>query len=275
MLTRRTLLASTVLALPLSAKQNKVRLGGPIFLKSEDPAALAKLYTLSRFSYDREVSQLSATYARYLSKLEGYKVRKGSLLEIGCGNGFVLEKALDLGYQQVTGIEPSIEAVNKASERIRPHLVCDLMRPGVFSASTFDVACAFQTFDHISDPGALLDECWNVLKPGGLMLCLNHNVQAISARILGERSPIIDIEHTYLYGPTTMSKVFELHGFRVCHVGRVWNDYAVRYLARLLPLPAGLKSALVQTLSASAAGSLQLRVPLGNQYLVAQKPNVG
>ena len=240
-----------------------------------DPAMLAKLYASSRFNYDREVSKLSATYGRYLAKLGEYGVQKGSLLEVGCGNGFFLETALELGYQQVTGIEPSVEAVSKASSRIRPHLVCDIMRPGVFPANTFDVACVFQTFDHISDPGGLLDECLNVLKPGGFLLCLNHNAEAISARLLGERSPIIDIEHTYLYGPDTMTRIFELHGFKVRHVGRVWNDYALRYLARLLPLPAGMKSALVQALTSSVAGAIQLRVPLGNLYLVAQKPGAG
>ncbi|HLZ07535.1 MAG TPA: hypothetical protein VKT80_03035, partial [Chloroflexota bacterium] len=44
-----------------------------------DPVLLAKLYSASRFNYDREVSQLSATYGRYLEKLKRYGVRKGAL----------------------------------------------------------------------------------------------------------------------------------------------------------------------------------------------------
>ena len=42
MLTRRTLLTSAALAPALLAKATKVRLGGPIFLKSDDPTLLAK-----------------------------------------------------------------------------------------------------------------------------------------------------------------------------------------------------------------------------------------
>ena len=42
MLTRRTLLTSAALAPALFAKATKVRLGGPIFLKSDDPLLLAK-----------------------------------------------------------------------------------------------------------------------------------------------------------------------------------------------------------------------------------------
>jgi hypothetical protein len=36
-----------------------------------------------------------------------------------------------------------------------------------------------------------------------------------------------------------------------------------------------MKSALVQALTSSVAGAIQLRVPLGNLYLVAQKPGAG
>ena len=42
MLTRRTLLTSAALAPALLAKATHVRLGGPVFLKSDDPTLLAK-----------------------------------------------------------------------------------------------------------------------------------------------------------------------------------------------------------------------------------------
>ena len=93
---------------------------------------------------------------------------------------------------------PTKAAIDRAREDIRPNIVNDILRPGLFPPETFDAVCLFQTFDHISDPGSLLDECRRLLKPGGLMLCFNHNIAAASARLLGERSPIIDIEHTFL-----------------------------------------------------------------------------
>ena len=52
-----------------------------------------------------------------------------------------------------------------------------------------------------------------------MILCLNHNVESVSAHIMGERSPIIDIEHTYLYGPTTMRRIFQAGGFRYASRG--------------------------------------------------------
>ncbi|MDQ3814625.1 MAG: class I SAM-dependent methyltransferase, partial [Armatimonadota bacterium] len=189
-----------------------------------DSAILRELYTQSTFDYGEEVTSLQRTYGRYLAKLDRYGVHKGALLEIGCGNGFFLEEALRRGYKVVHGVEPSTEAVAKAAPSVRPHIVCDIMRPGLFEPEQFDVVCLFQVFDHIPDPDALLDECLHVLKPGGLLLCLNHNVASISARLLKERSPIIDLEHTYLYSPTTITRLVTAHGFETKHVGAVFNN---------------------------------------------------
>jgi SAM-dependent methyltransferase len=172
----------------------------------------------------------------------------------------------------VRGVEPSREALARASDRVRDRIVCDVMRPGLFEPDQFDVVCLFQVFDHVAEPGALLDECRRLLKPGGFALAINHNVEAISARVLGERSPIVDVEHTYLYSPVTMARIFSEHGFRIRRVGSIRNRYSVRYLTRLLPLPERVKRPLLGWLQRHAIGALRLSLPLGNLHLVAQKP---
>jgi hypothetical protein len=65
----------------------------------------------------------------------------------------------------------------------------------------------------------------------------NHNIESWSARFLGEKSPIIDIEHKYLYSPTTMRRIFEINGYEVKEEGNVWNTYSITYLFHLLSLP--------------------------------------
>jgi SAM-dependent methyltransferase len=237
-----------------------------------DPALLAQLYHESTFTYTDEVADLKRTYGRYLAKLDEYGARKDALLEIGCGNGFFLQQALAQGYRSVRGVEPSRAAVSQAAPEVRDSMVCDLMRPGLFAPGGFDVICLFQVFDHVPDPGKLLDACFAALRPGGLVLSINHNITAVSARLLGERSPIVDIEHTYLYSPATMARIFGAHGFGIRGAGSVRNQYALRYLVRLLPLPAGPKRAALAWLQRHAIGGVRLWVPLGNLYLVAQKP---
>jgi SAM-dependent methyltransferase len=236
------------------------------------PEVVASLYSQSGCTYSEEVANVRHTYGRYLASLSSCDVQKGSLLEIGCGNGFFLEEASAQGYAVVWGVEPSAAAVAQANSQVRSHIVCDIMRPGLFASEQFDVICLFQVLDHIPDPGALLDECLRILKSGGMMLCINHNIGAASARLLKDRSPIIDIEHTFLYSPATISRIAAAHGFDVKREGAVHNTYSLHYLARLLPLPPALKHIVLAGLKRDPFRQIRLTAPLGNLYLVAEKP---
>jgi len=239
------------------------------------PETLSELYAKSNQTYDTEVNNLMDSYVKYLDKavinLSG-GVKKGRLLEIGCGSGFFLEKALEYGFEYVHGIEPSRQAVEKSAPHIHPNIICDMLRPGLLQTDYFDLICMFQVFDHIDHPGMLLDECYKALKPGGGILFLNHDVKALTARLLGERSPIIDIEHTYLYDPSTIQKIATQHGFLVTEVGPAVNRISLRYLVHLLPLPNGVKISLLKTLHDSPIGKITFQLHLGNLYMVVKKP---
>ncbi len=234
-----------------------------------DPGSVASLYEPSTFDYESEVPNLRRTYGRYLARLDRHGASRDGLLEVGCGNGFFLEEALAMGYRDVKGLEPSREAIKAASESVRRLIQNDILRPGVLPEQSIAVACLFQVFDHLPEPGVALDELRKALRPGGLVLFLNHDAGSVSARLLGERSPIVDVEHFYLYSRDTLGVLVKAHGLEVVESGSVWNDYSFGYVVRLLPLPRGVKNALMRLLAWSRIGAARVRVPLGNQYLVA------
>ena len=235
------------------------------------PDELKVLYQHSSFAYQAEIDHLKHTYGHYLHRLERLGVNKGSLLEVGCGNGFFLEEALSQGYAAVKGVEPSQDAILQANPGIKQHINAGLMENGIFEPESFDVICLFQVLDHLPDPLAVLAECHRLLKKQGFLLALNHNINAISAILFGERSPIIDVEHTYLFSPSTMQQLSEKAGFKVRQQGVVFNAYSLHYLARLLPINENHKKALLSIFEKSHLGEISLKYPLGNQYLVGQK----
>ncbi len=239
-----------------------------------DAAAVADLYRESTFDYSAEVENLARTYGAYLRRAEQYGVVKGSMLEIGCGNGFFLEEARAQGYRDPRGVEPSQAAIDLADEKIRGRIVRAMMGPDLFPDASFDVICLFQVLDHLFDPAGTLKTCFQILKPGGLIICLNHNVEAFSARVMKERSPIIDIEHTYLYSRETMRRVLQKAGFVALEIGAVWNIYSLGYLVRLVPIPGAWKTLFSAILRLAIFKHIPLRVPLGNLYAIARKPGV-
>src|SRR6266851_5567134 len=204
-------------------------------LVRSDPAAaqtdLSELYRRSTFDYAPEVPNLRRTYSRYLTRARRY-TKGWSLLEVGCGSGF--------------------------------------MRPGLFDRGEFDTACLFQVFDHLPEPGVLLDLMRTALSAGGVLLCFNHNVESASAQILGERSPIVDIEHCYLYSPRTMRVLFEKHGFDVLESGAATNTLSLRHFLHLLPAPAALKRRLMSAAGRTRIDGVPLRLRLGNLYTIGR-----
>lgn len=236
-----------------------------------DAEGLAELYKHSTFDYGEELEGLRATYGAALDHVAAHLGTRAGLVDIGCGSGFVLEVAQQRGWSDIHGVEPSGDAIAKADPEIAPLIVRDMMRPGLFPDGSLSAVTLFQVLDHMPDPLGVLRDCHQILRPGGVILAFNHNVTAWSARLLGERSPIIDVEHTYLYSPDTIRRLFAQAGFDVLSVGAVRNTYSVSYLTHLLPLPRRLKQALLPRLRATTAGRRQLTVPLGNLCLLARR----
>src|SRR5450759_1485934 len=235
-----------------------------------DQASLSELYRRSSFDDAAEVPNLRRTYGRYLARAKNHS-RGRSLLEIGCGNGFMLEEALAQGYQEVRGDEPRRKAIAAAAPSVHDRILLDIMRPGLFDPGEFDTACMFQVFDHLPEPGALLDQVCTTLSERGVLICFNHKVGALSARILRERSPIVDIEHCYLYSPSTMKLLLEKHGFDVVEAGPATNRLSLRHFLHLLPTPAALKRGLLVAADSTRVGRLPLRLPLGNLYAIGRR----
>lgn len=231
-----------------------------------DPVAeantLTGLYAQSNFNYDSLIPSLVKTYLRYLNKLTRYNLHNGSLLEIGCGNGFFLKYALASGFSHVRGVEPSHDAIEKAPPEIKPYIINGIMHPGLFPPDSFDAICIFQVVDHILNPQELFKECARVLKPEGLLLSITHNVDGFSAKLLKEKSPIVDIEHTYLFNTRTITQLLSLSGLKVKVVGHAFNTCTIGYLLHLsnlaIPIPSFLKD-------------IEITVPLGNLYVIAKK----
>jgi hypothetical protein len=69
-----------------------------------------------------------------------------------------------------------------------------------------------------------------------------------------------------------MRRVFEMSGCTVLMQGRVVNTLSLAYLTQLLPLPARIRPLVHRTIRATPLGRLNVRVPLGNQYLIALRP---
>ena len=235
---------------------------------------LEAFYVESGFGYEDELDNLKRSYGRRLEEIVDELPHRGALLDVGCGNGFFLERALELGFESVRGVEPAIDAVERARPDIRPAIVTRMFEPGLFPPASFDVISFFMLLDHIPEPGAFLEGCIDMLKPGGFVLCVTHDVRSLMVRLLGERCPIIHVQHTCLYDRNTIAGLLRGAGFQDVKVKGLANTYSLEYWLKLFPVPDRLRRALL-----SAAGTLGLRrrtltLRAGNIVSTARKPRI-
>jgi SAM-dependent methyltransferase len=232
---------------------------------------LRPLYREASYIDEQQLDNMSADYLREFTKALDRSDRSTRILEIGCADGFFLKRLLAAGFTHVYGVEPGKAAVAKASPDLRCRIVNDFFQPDLFPGVLFDVVCCFQIFDHMPDPNRFLSDIHKVLTPGGIVLAINHNIRALITRMLGEKSPMFDIEHIYLFDKHTIRKIFEANGFEVSRWANLSNSYRLAYAVKMFPFPAWIKNRMASALEMSFFSHWNLRVPAGNMVTIGRK----
>ncbi len=89
-------------------------------------------------------------------------------LEIGCGAGGILERALESGVGECHGVEPNRDDANFVARRLPGAKVFnDVFQEADLPGSFYDVAASIEVLEHVASPRAFLQKCCAVLKPGG------------------------------------------------------------------------------------------------------------
>jgi SAM-dependent methyltransferase len=240
-----------------------------------DRDVLSRLYDDAAFDASDESHAAARTYARLLRPVLDRLPERGAALDIGTGDGAFLSELLDHGFRQVTGVEPSAAPIACADPAVRPLIRHGVFDPGDFPPASLSLVTCFQTLEHVPDPFRLAHAARGLLREGGAVFFICHNRRAVSARLLGLRSPIFDIEHLQLFSPASARALLEKAGFSAVATESVVNRYPLRYWARLFPLPAALKSRVLALLRSTAIGAIPLAAPVGNLAVVGFKRGAG
>ncbi|WP_084461031.1 class I SAM-dependent methyltransferase [Curvibacter gracilis] len=232
---------------------------------------LQAAYSSADFDSTPEANAAAATYAHvlgpHLKKLES----RQAAVDVGAGSGALLPWLQKQGFKQVIGIEPSRAAIDAAPPGVR-----SLLREGMFSTSMLEgetpsLICSFMTLEHLPDPGEFVTTAHSLLERDGAIAVVVHNWRAPLNRLLGLRSPIIDVEHLQLFSPQSLRELLERAGFEEVALRAIRNTYPLRYWLRLTPLPKTLKIPLLGLLERLGLADRYLSFNVGNMLAVGIK----
>lgn len=152
------------------------------------------------------------------------------LLDIGCGQGYVLQHALQRGWD-VCGLEPSKTWARKTATRLGVEVCAQSVEEANLPASTFDIVFSDSVIEHLADPMGMMKLTRRVLKPGGMAYLVTPNAHALvnhfrrlAFRLAGShRSPYIEPlcspYHVIGFTAHSLSVLAERAGFEV---RRLW-----------------------------------------------------
>lgn len=239
------------------------------------PEKIIDLYKKSVCTYTEQIPFLTKTYLSLFHRTKNYLPKDPRVLEIGCGSGFFLEALKQQGIKKIFGVEPGKRMVSSAPSYIRKNIIADIFRSNQFPSNSFDLVCCFHTLDHILNLQEVIDEVYKILRVGGVVLIVVHDVKGLSVRLFGEKSPIFDIEHVYLFNKVTLQTLFSLRKFHIIATGDLINRYPLSYWWWMSGLPKLVKRIGGTVLRYLGIGNIEMSMAAGNIFLIAQKSEEG
>lgn len=134
----------------------------------------------ARGDYHRHLDRRWAYYPVYIEKMRRVRAflqgvrRTSRILDVGCGEGLLVEEYRQLGYD-MTGVD-----LNYSSAAVVRGDITQLAFPG----ASYDVVLALDVIEHLNfhDQERALAEIHRVLKPGGVFLATIPNLAHFSSR---------------------------------------------------------------------------------------------
>lgn len=198
-----------------------------------DPAARSGFrdYAAQRQRYEREAYFLSRTLRRI--------GRRGRLLEVGSGLGFLLDALARATDWEVEGVELSQFGARYARERFGLTVRHGTLEEARLPAGRFDFVIQKDLLEHVAHPRHHLEETRRVMRPGARLWLITPNGEAdvrplAAASGLGaDALPVLDQGHLSFFTRPQLLRLAAAAGLRCVRLRAIGTRRGLRALGWL------------------------------------------
>lgn len=174
-------------------------------------------------TYDLEESLFRNIFLKRVNIINKF-IKQGSVLEIGCSTGIMLQLFKDRGFS-VTGIELSKPAAKVAENR--GIFVINKPFEKINFKNKFDLIVLNHTLEHLDKPKEILKRCKTLLKPKGLIYIDLPNFDALSLKFQKQKWPLLlPKEHLWHFTEKSFKVIFSELDFKILYVEKasgIWD----------------------------------------------------
>ena len=154
-------------------------------------------------SYTAQESALRATFKRLLHNLAERRLTGGTLLEVGCGYGYLLDEARPY-FDRRVGTEFSLEGAEIARATGAEVFVGGIEQ--ISAEHKFDCILAIQVIEHVYQPLTFVRQLINHTQPGGHIVVATPDIGGALRKAMGRHWPSFKVpEHVGYFDFRTLS----------------------------------------------------------------------
>ena len=180
----------------------------------------------SRKTYNKKASNYDNTYEGKVTQplkqmlFNIIKVQPNqTVLDVACGTGSLiaaLSKKANIHAYGIDIAEEMIKIANEIYESIS--FTVAPAYPLMFDSSSIDIVIVSAAFHHFENPTAFVDECYRVLKAGGIVYIGEFNIPAFFRLISNALFPFLKTGDVKLYSEIELSSIFTKAMFKVSDI---------------------------------------------------------
>jgi SAM-dependent methyltransferase len=147
-------------------------------------------------------------------------IRKGRILDIGCGRGLFLA-LMRTGGWEAAGTEFNEETASYASRAYGLDVRSGAPSEWGFTDASFDVITIHHALEHVPDPGEMIGACRQLLKKNGLLVIAVPNLSSLQAAAGKEAWFHLDVPyHLYHFSEAGLAGLLRKYSFSIARISR-------------------------------------------------------
>jgi SAM-dependent methyltransferase len=210
----------------------------PQFTRFQNGKAISRLMKekIQVRDYDRTREHLNRLYPR-----------RGKLVEVGSGLGYLLDRFRQDGWD-VLGVEPDPQACRYAREEVKIEAINDILENSDLAPESIDVILLNHVIEHLDNPLETLRAVNRLLKTGGHFVIETPRYDTLMFHLLGRRERSVACNgHIYFFTTDSLRKLYEAAGFETVqldYVGRSLTGERILYNVGVISKSPRIKASL-------------------------------